>query len=65
VTISPSTQLAVAQFEGDLKMKTLALVLALAFAAPLAAHADQATSHGYNGNAANVPAYQSQAGNGG
>ncbi len=46
-------------------MKTLALVLALAFAAPLAAHADQATSHGYNGNAANVPAYQSQAGNGG
>ncbi len=48
-------------------MKTLALVLALAFAAPLAAHADQATSHGYNGgfNAPNLPAYQAQAGNGG
>jgi hypothetical protein len=29
-------------------MKTLALVLALAFAAPLAAHADPATAHGYN-----------------
>jgi len=31
-----------------MKMKTLALVLALAFAAPLAAHADPATAHGYN-----------------
>jgi len=44
-------------------MKTLALVLALAFAAPLAAHADTASAHGYNGsafNAPNVPAYHEQ-----
>ncbi len=48
-------------------MKTLALVLALAFAAPLAAHADTASAHGYNGgfSAPNVPAYQATAGNGG
>ncbi len=49
-------------------MKTLALVLALAFAAPIAAHADAAVSHGLNGasvNTVNTPAYQSEAGNGG
>jgi hypothetical protein len=46
-------------------MKTLALVLALAFAAPLAAHANPAVSHGLNSTSANTSAYQSEAGNGG
>jgi hypothetical protein len=46
-------------------MKTLALVLALAFAAPLAAHANSAVAHGLNSTAANTSAYQSEAGNGG
>jgi hypothetical protein len=45
-------------------MKIIALVLAMAFAAPLLAHADPAVSHGINGGAG-VPAYQAEAGNGG
>jgi hypothetical protein len=46
-------------------MKTLALVLALAFAAPLAAHADSASAHGYNGSAVNAPIIPAPAGNAG
>jgi len=43
-------------------MKTLALVLALAFAAPLAAHAAPSTSPGFNASV--LAAQQAQAGGG-